>query len=85
VLAKPNPSLKRLRLAGLNEDYFYRLSATGEVYSAKELMNRGIVLETEFSGVCPPASYRGKCTSGKDYGDFTSQLMVFHKVTEPQD
>ncbi len=79
VLAKPNPSLKRLKLAGLNEDSFYRLVGTDRIYSAKELMSRGIALEIEFSGVVPPESEQIKCTAGKDYGDFTSYLYFLQE------
>jgi alpha-galactosidase len=66
-----------LKLAGLNENSFYRLAGTDQIYSAKELMNRGITLEPEFSGVYPPVTDRVKCTAGKDFGDFTSYLYIF--------
>lgn len=80
VLAKPNPSLKRLKLEGLKENTFYRLAGTDNSYSSEELMNRGIPLKTEFSGYYPSAAYQGKCTTGQDHGDFTSHLYILEEV-----
>jgi alpha-galactosidase len=79
VLAKPNPPLKKLRLTGLNENSFYRQVGTDRIYSARELMNRGITLEPEFSGIFPPVSDHVKCTAGKDRSDFTSYLYIFEE------
>lgn len=78
--ARPNPPQNRIRLAGLPEHAFYQRLDEGTVFSAEELMNRGVDLALEFTGVTKPADYTGICTVGNDFGDFTSQLIVFRQI-----
>lgn len=75
ILATPNPSLKKIRLVGLDETLSYQCN--GGEYFGDELMRCGVVLETEFTGLIQGENFKGKYTSGTDKGDFTSQLYVF--------
>ncbi len=75
ILATPNPSLKRIALTGLCEEYSY--SCNGKKYHGDELMNYGFSPEIEFTGLIQSESFKGKLTAGTDMGDFTSQLYVF--------
>ncbi len=75
VLATPNPSLKKIKLVGLDENLEY--TCNQKTYYGDELMNLGMILETEFTGLIQGESFQGKYTSGTDKGDFTSQLYVF--------
>lgn len=75
ILAVPNPSIKKIKLVGLDVDTEYKCN--GQTYYGDELMNIGVILETEFTGLIQGPSFKGKYTSGTDAGDFTSQLYVF--------
>ncbi len=75
ILATPNPSLKKIKLVGLDENFEY--SCNGKTFIGDELMNIGMILATEFTGAVPSNNFKGKCTSGTDKGDFTSQIYVF--------
>jgi alpha-galactosidase len=77
VLAIPNTSIKKIKLLGLDEELEYQRTDTGMLFGGDELMNMGLLCETEFSGVIPPSKYKGICTSGNDFGDFTSHVIVF--------
>lgn len=76
ILATPNPSLKKVCLTGLNPATEY--VCNGKSYFGDELMQVGMVLETEFTGLMQGEDFSGKYTPGTDKGDFTSQLYVFH-------
>lgn len=69
VLATPNPSLKKLKLKGLNPKFKYECSNREEHYYGDELMNFGLLLDLE---------YPGAYDSGTDKGDFTSQLYILN-------
>ncbi|ONI43835.1 alpha-galactosidase [Candidatus Epulonipiscioides gigas] len=75
ILAAPNPSFKKINLVGLNENFKY--TCNNKTYYGDELMNFGLVLETEFTGSLQSDSFKGKYTPGTDKGDFTSQIYVF--------
>jgi len=44
ILSQPNPPLCSLRLKGLNPNFLYRDTKTGEVYGGDELMYAGIAI-----------------------------------------
>ncbi len=75
ILAVPNTSLKKVNLVGLDNDMQYLCN--GKTYYGDELMNVGMIMETEFTGLIQADSYTGKYTSGTDMGDFTSSIYVF--------
>ncbi len=75
ILATPNTSLKKITLTGLENDLEY--TCNGKTYFGDELMNLGMILETEFTGLIQSDLFKGKYTSGTDCGDFTSQIYVF--------
>ncbi len=75
ILATPNPSLKKIKLVGMNQELDY--SCNGKNYYGDELMNVGYIVNTEFTGVIQSNLFTGKYTSGTDKGDFTSQVYVF--------
>ncbi len=75
ILATPNPSLKKINLVGLEESFEYQCN--GKPYYGDELMNVGLLPETEFTGLIQSDLFKGKYTSGTDKGDFTSQVYVF--------
>ncbi len=75
ILATPNTSLKKITLTGLENDLEY--TCNGKTYCGDELMNFGMILETEFTGLTQSDTFTGKYTSGTDKGDFTSQIYVF--------
>lgn len=70
ILATPNPSLKKVRLVGLDSNIQY--SCNGKIYFGDELMNYGFNVNTENTGVC--SGYEKNMI---DTGDFTSQVYVF--------
>ncbi len=78
ILATPNPSLKKINLVGLCKDTEYLCN--GKKYYGDELMNIGMILKTEFTGLIQSDSFKGKYNSGNDKGDFTSQIYVFEAV-----
>ncbi|OON97639.1 MAG: alpha-galactosidase [Candidatus Epulonipiscioides saccharophilum] len=78
ILASPNPSIKKINLVGLDANFKY--SCNGKSYFGDELMNVGMILETEFTGLMQAESFKGKYTPGTDKGDFTSQIYVFQAV-----
>lgn len=83
ILASPNPSLKKIKLVGLDETLEYELTTpSGQSFSTThfgdELMNCGLILETEFTGLIQAENFPGKYTPGTDKGDFTSQLYIFN-------
>lgn len=75
VLARPNPSLKKIRLQGLNPDLEYTCTGRSESYYGDELMNMGFLLDLEYTGSVVRA-VTDKKNSGTDKGDFTSQIFV---------
>ncbi len=75
ILATPNPSLKKINLVGLDEEYEY--ICNNRCLYGDELMNIGHIVETEFTGLIQNDLFRGTYSSGTDQGDFTSQLYVF--------
>ena len=77
VMAVPNPSLKKIKLEGLDENLLYTCNRREESYYGDELMNLGLLLDMEFTGVLVSKDYKGINNSGTDKGDFTSQLYVF--------
>lgn len=48
-----------------------------ETYFGDELMNFGLICETEFTGLMQGDSYKGVYHSGTDKGDFTSFVYTF--------
>lgn len=78
ILATPNPSLKKICMVGLDENTEYLCNE--KKYYGDELMNLGMIVETEFTGLIQGENFQGKYTSGTDKGDFTSQLYVFTKI-----
>ncbi len=80
LLATPNPSLKKIRLVGLDAHTQYNCIQNGNQYYGDELMHMGLLCETEFTGLIQGENYKGTYTSGTDKGDFTSQLYVFKSV-----
>lgn len=77
VLAQPNPSLKKICLKGLIPHGEYYCEETKETYFGDELMNFGLICETEFTGLMQGDSYKGVYHSGTDKGDFTSFVYTF--------
>ena len=77
ILATPNPSLKKIKLTGLDSSKEY--VCANQKYYGDELMNLGFLTETEFTGLIVADSFNGKLTSGTDKGDFTSQIYVFEQ------
>lgn len=77
VLAQPNPSLKKICLEGLIPYGEYYCEETKETYFGDELMNFGLICETEFTGLIQEDSYKGVYHSGTDKGDFTSFVYTF--------
>ncbi len=75
ILATPNTSLKKIQLTGLDPDLCYQCN--GNTYFGDELMQVGMIMETEFTGLIQSDLFKGKYTSGTDKGDFTSQIYVF--------
>ena len=82
VLAKPNPKLRKIKLKGLNPNWKYICEETGQTFYGDELMNFGLICETEFTGYMTAPNYPGICHSGTDIGDFTSQLYTFTAIEE---
>ncbi len=80
ILATPNPSLKKLLLQGLDENVKYSCEQTGLMYYGDELMNVGMVLETEFTGLLQADDFKGVYHPGTDKGDFTSQIYTFSAI-----
>ncbi len=80
TLCKPNPGLKKIKLKGLDENAHYKCNENNKIYGAKELMNFGFMLETEFTGLVQSKDYKGTLTAGEDIGDFTSCLLTFNKI-----
>lgn len=66
VLAKPNPGFSRLLLKGLNPDYQYRIEGKVGKRFGNELMNAGIIIDGEYSGLDVEGIEFG--------GDFTSRI-----------
>ena len=79
ILATPNPSIKKIRLQGLEEGGLYECEQTQISYYGDELMNFGLKVETEFTGLIQPESFTGTYNSGTDKGDFTSQIYVLKR------
>ncbi len=75
ILATPNAPLKKVRLAGLDDSLEYECNNNS--YFGDELMNFGMIVETEFTGLLQSDTFTGKYNSGTDKGDFTSQIYVF--------
>ncbi|MEW4327953.1 alpha-galactosidase [Rossellomorea marisflavi] len=73
VLAKPNPSLIRVRMRGLDPDGLYELNGSGTRYYGDELMNVGFLIPPFFSGTV-------KTENTVMTGDFQSAIWKFEKV-----
>lgn len=72
VLAKPNPGFSRLLLKGLSYDAEYRVEHLDGTFFGSVLMNAGILIKGEFSGIE---------AEGIDYGgDFSSRLFKLEAV-----
>ena len=80
VLATPNPKLVKIKLQGLNPNWQYVCEETGQTYYGDELMNFGLICETEFTGHMHAPDYQGISHSGTDIGDFTSQIYTLTAV-----
>jgi alpha-galactosidase len=74
VLAKPNPGFSRLLLSGLKEDLEYRVESLDGTYFGSLLMNVGIQLKGEFSGIEGEGIVHG--------GDFSSRLFKLEAVEQ---
>ncbi len=74
--AEPNPSLKKIRLEGLDPERLYYCNETKSSYYGDELMNMGFLLEIEFTGSTVRNPIVMKKNSGTDAGDFTAQVYV---------
>lgn len=77
VLATPNPGLKKIKLEGLDKDLEYRCNKREETFYGDELMNMGLLVDVEFTGLLVSDRFKGINNSGTDKGDFTSQIYVF--------
>lgn len=82
IWANPNPKLHKLKLSGLDPDKKYRCSRDGEVYYGDELMNMGFLPDQELTGATARNPKVIKKDSGKDAGDFTSQLYILECVED---
>ena len=77
VLATPNAGLKKIKLLGLDENLEYKCNRRSETYYGDELMNIGLLVDTEFTGLLVSDKFTGTSNSGTDKGDFTSQIYIF--------
>ena len=80
TFSRPNPGNVRIRLEGLIPEQKYRCSRNGEVYFGEELMKMGFLPDLEATGATvrnPAVIYKD---TGKDSGDFTSQLYLLEAV-----
>ncbi len=68
VLASPNPSLKKIKLSGLDYSANYYCKEKDLTFSGSELMNYGLPCEIQFTG-----------SVGIDKGDFTSYIYTLIK------
>jgi alpha-galactosidase len=76
TLAMPNPSLKRIRLQGLNPDTLYKIEAAGQPGQqayGDELMNIGLMVPPMFSGTVVTENTILK-------GDFASMIWKLREV-----
>lgn len=80
VMAEPNPSLKKIRLQGLDPEGEYYCKEKNLAFSGSELMNYGLQCEVQFTGLIQGESYKGKYFSGIDKGDFTSFIYTLKKI-----
>ena len=76
ILAIPNPSLKKIRLMGLDSETDYYCKKREQNFFGDELMNFGLLCETEFTGLIQGESFTGTHNSGTDKGDFTSHIYT---------
>ena len=67
VLQPVNIGFRRLRLAGLAEDYCYRISGFSETHFGDELLTVGLILSDAASGADTPEIPQG---------DFQSRLFL---------
>ena len=70
------PSLKKIRMEGLDPERLYYCNETKSSYYGDELMNMGFLLEIEFTGSTVRNPIVMKKNSGTDAGDFTAQVYV---------
>ena len=80
TLARPNPGSLRIRLEGLEGKTKYRCSRDGEIYYGEELMKMGFLPDLEYTGSAVRDAAVKYKDSGKDTGDFTSQLYVLEAI-----
>ncbi|MGR3765887.1 alpha-galactosidase [Rossellomorea sp. NS-SX7] len=73
TLAVPNPSLKRIRLHGLDADALYEIEGTGQRAYGDELMNIGLLIPPMFSGTVATENTMIK-------GDFQSLVWKLTQV-----
>ena len=78
ILATPNPPLNKIKLKGLDENFLYKIENND--FYGDELMNVGFNLEIPFNGTARSEYYKGKITTGTDFGDFTSQLYIIKAI-----
>lgn len=76
VLANPNPGSQKIKLQGLDPGMEYICNRRKETYYGDELMNMGILLDTEFTGFSTRGADNLISYSGSDQGDFTSQIYL---------
>ncbi len=69
ILFQANPSIKKIRLEGLDPQSIYTCETDGKEYFGDELMNIGYICPLEYGGVA----------DDKNKGDFTSHVYIFHK------
>ncbi len=74
ILATANPPLNKIKLKGLDNNLLYKIE--NNHFYGDELMNVGFNLEIPFNGTARSEYYKGKITTGTDFGDFTSQLYI---------
>lgn len=72
VLAKPNPGYQRLKLRGLNPDYFYAVEE--KEFSGDLLMEIGLLAAKNYIGK------EQEFWSRKKVGDFSSEIFYLKKV-----
>ncbi len=76
ILATPNPSMKKIKLQGLNPELQYRCEDRKLSYYGDELMNFGMLCDIEFTGLLQADNFKGVYHPGTDKGDFTSHCYV---------
>lgn len=76
ILATPNPSMKKIKLQGLNPALEYHCKERNMSFYGDELMNFGMLCDIEFTGLLQGDDFQGVYHPGTDKGDFTSHVVV---------